>query len=98
MRKIIDLLIKRFTNDWMPLKAFEAIWKVNSNGVLQRQDTAMYEIQYSAVRDKYRIKCWGYKPKLHSYYTVVVDIYYKIVYNHTEAGLALDAANEILAK
>lgn len=79
----------------MPIKAYSANWEIES-GFGNYNKKCVYEIQYSASRSAYRIKCSGYKPKEHKFYPHVVDVYFRIVFNHTATGNALAEAEELL--
>lgn len=59
-------------NDWYPVWADRAIWKVTSDLYGKYDDWATYEIQYSHSRNIHRLILGGRKPKTHPAYTEVV--------------------------
>ncbi len=59
-------LIKIFINDWELIKFQQCNWNIDTDfGNYTRK--CSFEILYSEIRNKYKIKTRGFKPKQHQY-------------------------------
>lgn len=58
-----------FKRDWYTVDSLDARWTDILSG---ERDYCFFEIQYSPSRNKTRLKCKGFKPKKHAYYSVAL--------------------------
>ncbi len=78
MVNYVDIMnwIKRLfiKNDWQSIWATNGSWDIYTDfGVEKRK--CVYEIQYSEIRNKYRLKLSGHNPKGHFMYREVVSLF-----------------------
>lgn len=61
-------LFSYFINDWTCLEAIPAYWLTDCG-----YEPIVYEIEYSEIRSKIRLKCEGFKCKKHPKYREAVE-------------------------
>lgn len=58
-----------FTNDWKVVEVMTSRWEIGQGSYYHDYtELISYTILYSKSRNKYRLKCFGHKPKFHRMY------------------------------
>jgi hypothetical protein len=57
----------------VPVCVERAIWNRYRWGDHFVDSPCVYTLEYSAIRNRYRVRCSGWKPKKHTYYGVAMQ-------------------------
>ncbi len=75
MLKLLKIL---FNLDYITVYTKRGIWEINDYSFgeppMTNKKSCIYKIQYSKIRDKYRLITSGYKTKEHKLYSFMLDI------------------------
>lgn len=75
LRRVFEWLFLR--HDWRVVNALHGKWEVVDRFDDLVTKWCYYELEYSDVRDRYRVVCRGYKPKEHQMYGFAVKEFEK---------------------
>lgn len=66
------------TNDYKIVEVVPGEWRINVRGDLfgnyVKRENCRFEIMYSKILNEYRLDCYGYKPKEHPIYPIVIEL------------------------